>query len=65
MKNHIHMPMKECYPTVRVVNCDDGDVLLCFDNYPINSSMAMTMTQAVELATQILCMANKQIKEAA
>ena len=61
----IDLESRHCYPVVRLVQCEDGDVIISLDNYPVYSTMAMPISSAVELATQILCLANKQIKEAA
>lgn len=65
MKTLADVPMRECFPVARVVDLEDGDILICLDNYPLSTSMCVSAADAVELATKILCIANKRIKEAA
>ena len=65
MKHIADVPMRECFPKARVVDLEDGDILICLDNYPLTTSMCISSADAVELATRIMCIANNQQKKAA
>jgi len=49
--------------TVQIVN--DGEMLISQNCYPLSSMMCIPMNTAVKLATDILEIANAQIKAAA
>ena len=57
--------MRECFPQVTALDMEPDEILIRLDNYPLCSTMCLPTEVAVELATKIMCIANKQMKEAA
>ena len=59
----VNLGHRETYPTINAIGLDDGDVLMTWTCYPASSQMAIPMEAAIELATNILILANKKVCE--
>jgi hypothetical protein len=59
MSNAINLKSLETFPTINAIGLDGGEVLMTWTCYPGSAQMAIPMEVAVELATNILILANK------
>jgi hypothetical protein len=63
MSKVITLKSLETWPTINAIGLEDGDVLMTWTCYPGSAQMAIPMEAAIELATNILILANKKVCE--
>jgi len=63
MSKAITLKSLETWPTINAIDLDSGEVLMTWSCYPGSAQMAIPMNAAIELATNILILANKKVCE--
>ena len=63
MSKTININPIETWPTINAIGLDGGEVLMTWTCYPGSAQMAIPMSAAIELATNILILANKKVCE--
>ena len=63
MHTIVKLNSQQSFPEIRIVECDNGVLSITFDNYPFCATLSVPMISALEMATDIICIANKKMKE--
>ena len=63
MHTIVKLNSQQSFPEIRIVECDNDVLSITFDNYPFCATLSLPMVSALEMATDIICIANKKLKD--